>query len=83
MLSQNGLWKNKLGYCMLATMKVTAIPVKDLAAWRMKNAKTLLDLEMHPDHLVLGWYVDLGGILGLRCQALQPQDFANESCGTG
>ncbi len=46
MLSQNGLWKNKLGYCMLATMKVTAIPVKDLAAWRMKNAKSLLDLEM-------------------------------------
>lgn len=32
MLSQNGLWKNKLGYCMLATMQVTAIPVKDLAA---------------------------------------------------
>lgn len=83
MLSQNGLWKNKLGYCMLATMKVTAITVKDFAAWRMKNAKSLLDLEMHPDHLVLGWYVDLEGILGLRCQALQPQDFANESCGTG
>lgn len=51
MLSQNGLWKNKLGYCMIATMKVTAITVKDFAAWRMKNAKTLLDLEMHPDHL--------------------------------
>jgi hypothetical protein len=51
-------------------MQVTAIPVKDLAAWRKKNAKTLLDLEMHPDHLVLGWYVDLGRILGLRCQAL-------------
>ena len=83
MLSQNGLWKNKLGYCMIAMMKVTAIPVKDFAAWRMKNAKSLLDLEMHSDHLVLGWYVDLEGILGLRCQALQPQDFANESCGTG
>ena len=54
MLSQNGLWKNKLGYCMLATMKVTAIPVKDLATWRMKNAKTFLDLEVHSDCLVLG-----------------------------
>lgn len=83
MLSQNGLWKNKLGYCILATMKVTAVPVKDLAAWRMKNAKTLLDLEVHSDCLVLGWHVVLERILGLLCQALQSQDFANESSGTG
>ena len=83
MLSQNGLWKNKLGYCMLATMKVTAIPVKDFAAWRMKNAKTLLDLEMHPDRVVLGWYVDLGRILVLLSQTVRSLDFANESLGTG
>ena len=83
MLSQNGLWKSKLGYCTVATMKVTAIPVKDFAAWRMKNAKTLLDLEMHPDHLMLGWYVDLGRILGLLSQTVRSLDFANGSLETG
>ena len=83
MLSQNGLWKNKLGYCIVATMQVTAVPVKDLATWRMKNAKTFLDLEVHSDCLVLGWHVVLERILVLLSQTVRSLDFANGSLETG
>ena len=55
MLLHLGTWNNKLGYCTVATMQLTAMLVKNPATWRKKNAKTLLDLEVHSDCLVLGW----------------------------